>query len=371
VPWSPPEMFEDAPRPDVRSDIFSLAATIWTLLAGRTPFEIPGRQNGPLDLMGRIERGAITPLVRTDVPRSLIAVLQKGMATRRTDRYATAVDLARALQRVELELGYAPTSIEVPNLVVRESVRDASTDNGDETRVRTVATIDAQPAASPAAPAPTPTAPAIEPDETRLRPVTTVQQGTAQQGTGQQGALHQDAPETATVLRPRRTTETGPATDTLEPPVDTADADGPGRPVARRRTPIAAIITVAAVVIVGAVVAVSLVLGGGKPAPKHTSVASGGGQSAIVPNEIPTPVLVSTKAADGNTAVVFTWKNPSAKKGDMFRWALAEEPGETKPITASTVTVKRPSKGARVCIQVLVQRDGHLSPVPLMACDPK
>src|SRR3954465_12508241 len=36
VPWSPPEMFEDVPTPDVRSDIFSLAATIHTVLAGRT-----------------------------------------------------------------------------------------------------------------------------------------------------------------------------------------------------------------------------------------------------------------------------------------------------------------------------------------------
>ncbi|TPW98630.1 serine/threonine protein kinase, partial [Schumannella luteola] len=28
VPWSPPEMFDDDPAPDVRSDVFSLAATI-------------------------------------------------------------------------------------------------------------------------------------------------------------------------------------------------------------------------------------------------------------------------------------------------------------------------------------------------------
>src|SRR4051794_11105057 len=82
VPWSPPEMFGDDPDPDVRSDLFSLAATIWTLLAGRTPFEVPNRPNGTLDLIGRIERGALTPMARTDVPTSLIAVLRKGMATR-------------------------------------------------------------------------------------------------------------------------------------------------------------------------------------------------------------------------------------------------------------------------------------------------
>ena len=135
VPWSPPEMFGDNPRPDVRSDVFSLAATIHTLLAGRTPFEIPGRSNGALNLIGRIERGAITPINRDDVPATLIGVLNKGMATKRTDRYATAVEFARALQRVELELGYAPTPIEVPtSLLANEPEPDDAAD--EETRVR-------------------------------------------------------------------------------------------------------------------------------------------------------------------------------------------------------------------------------------------
>ena len=74
----------------------SLAATVHSLLAGRTPFEIPGRPNGSLDLIGRIERGAITPIGRDDVPRSLASVLAKGMATRREDRYPSAVEFARA-----------------------------------------------------------------------------------------------------------------------------------------------------------------------------------------------------------------------------------------------------------------------------------
>ena len=30
VPWSPAEMFEDDPKPDTRSDVFSLAATVHT-----------------------------------------------------------------------------------------------------------------------------------------------------------------------------------------------------------------------------------------------------------------------------------------------------------------------------------------------------
>ena len=173
VPWSPPEMFEDDPQPDVRSDVFSLAATIYTILAGQTPFEVKGRPNGTLDLIGRIERGAITPMSRDDVPRSLTAVLQKGMATDRTDRFATAVDFARALQRVELELGYAPTSIEVPNLQVDAPEREGLPGNEDETRARGAVTIQAQPVESrPAAPAVPP--PARNDDPTVVRGATSI-----------------------------------------------------------------------------------------------------------------------------------------------------------------------------------------------------
>lgn len=147
VPWSPAEMFDDDPQPDVRSDVFSLAATIHTILAGRTPFEVPGRANGTLDLIGRIERGMITPIDRDDLPPSLVAVLRKGMATKRDDRFATAVDFARALQRVELELGFAPTSIDVPNLRVpnlRVGGGGPPSSGDDETRARSVQTVDAQ-----------------------------------------------------------------------------------------------------------------------------------------------------------------------------------------------------------------------------------
>ncbi len=166
VPWSPAEMFEDDPKPDTRSDVFSLAATVHTLLAGRTPFEIPGRSNGSLDLIGRIERGAITPIDRDDVPRSLSAVLAKGMATSRDDRYQSAVEFARALQRVELELGYAATTIEVPNLA-SERPGSETNDEGDAdaTRARSVRTVEAQ---APRVPELI-SAPVVDDDATRAR----------------------------------------------------------------------------------------------------------------------------------------------------------------------------------------------------------
>lgn len=143
VPWSPPEMFDDDPHPDVRSEVFSLAATIYTLVAGHTPFEIRGGANGTIDLIGRIERGQITPITRSDVPRSLVAVLSRAMSVRPDDRYQSAVEFARALQRIEMELGYTPTPIDVPTNNVAMPARSDEPD-ADETSMRSVATIDAQ-----------------------------------------------------------------------------------------------------------------------------------------------------------------------------------------------------------------------------------
>lgn len=140
VPWSPPEMFLDVPEHDPRSDVFSLAATLHTVLAGRTPFETPAGPNTPVDLMARIERGQLTAMGRDDVPHTLVAVLSRGMSARREDRYASALEFGRALQRIELELGFAPTTLEIADSVRRENLVVAAPD-GAETRVRSLPTV--------------------------------------------------------------------------------------------------------------------------------------------------------------------------------------------------------------------------------------
>jgi serine/threonine protein kinase len=140
VPWSPPEMFLDVPEHDPRSDVFSLAATLHTVLAGRTPFEIPTGPNTPVDLMARIDRGQVTAIGRDDVPHTFVAVLNRGMSARREDRYASALEFGRALQRIELELGFAPTTLEIADAGRRENLIVAAPD-GAETRVRSLPTV--------------------------------------------------------------------------------------------------------------------------------------------------------------------------------------------------------------------------------------
>lgn len=336
IPWSPPEMFDDQPRPDVRSDVFSLAGTLYTLLSGRTPFELVGGPNSTLDLMGRIERGQVTPLTRTDVPASLLAVLRKGMAVSRDDRFSSAVEFARALQRVEIELNYAPTAIDVPNLVVPEEPIDRSADE-DATRARSVTTIKAQPAA-PAPPTVRAASPAAE------------------------DTIRKGATPDATVVRPARDTATPNVTD---------DETGPGR--RQRRSGI--IVGLAAVAVIAAG-AVAFATGQFSPNGSRESPPAATPNGSQPPNlddivgpSVQVPALVSVDTdVDGN--IVFTWEATDSAT-EQFRWEQTSGGNAVGAPSADPSAVVPPSvSGAPVCIQVWSVSSGAQSVEALEACGP-
>ena len=376
VPWSPPEMFEDDPKPDVRSDVFSLAATIYTILAGQTPFEVRGRSNGTLDLIGRIERGAIIPMERTDLPPSLIPVLQKGMASDRRDRFQTAIDFARALQRVELELGYSPTTIDVPNLVVDAPRRDEQEDAADATRARGATTINAQPTDAAISAPPSAQAPSAE--ATRLRGAQSIDaQPASPPAVGP--VLASSDPRAAqssfgaelpaeTIVRNRGTSTGGQTTGTSAAVAAAAPDEEPRRGKAGRV--IAWVSVAVAVVVAGAIVASIVIFGTPSESLKTAPTPKGGGDSAVV-DSIPAPTL-SSAVANGST-VVFTVTNPKPQKGDAFVWKRTDRTADAPMQAASsaTITVDGYSSGATVCIEVAIRRAGQLSAAPLQQCYPE
>jgi len=112
IPWAPAEVLAGGPG-DVRSDVYSLAATLYTLLAGRSPFVVPGASNTTADLSQRIEAGALPPLGRPDVSAELEAVLATAMARHAGQRFGSVLAFARALQRVQIGQGFQPTAVDV------------------------------------------------------------------------------------------------------------------------------------------------------------------------------------------------------------------------------------------------------------------
>ena len=112
-PWSPPELLDGRSNGSVASDVYSLGATIWHLLVGRSPFSIPSGDNSTRALSARILHAAPPATQRPDVPPALDRLLQQCLAKRPDHRPTSALELARALQRIESAAGWSRTAVAV------------------------------------------------------------------------------------------------------------------------------------------------------------------------------------------------------------------------------------------------------------------
>lgn len=127
VPWSPPEAFTAATPLDARSDVYSLAATAYTVLVGHAPFDQPGR---PVEVGARVYRileAPLPPIRRPDLPDTLQRLLAVAMAKNPDERPPTAASFARALQRIEHDLLLPSTQFDVPDALVDDLERTQTT----------------------------------------------------------------------------------------------------------------------------------------------------------------------------------------------------------------------------------------------------
>lgn len=145
IPWSAPEVLMDETAGSITSEIWSLGATVYSLVAGRSPFEVPGDSNSSTDLITRINRAKPQPIGRPDVPKSLERVLVRAMSRKSGDRPASALEFVRELQAVEAELGIPQTQVEV---AMDDWALATVADLEDKTRIRGAA---GAPAPAPAA----------------------------------------------------------------------------------------------------------------------------------------------------------------------------------------------------------------------------
>ncbi|HEX6150935.1 serine/threonine-protein kinase [Nocardioides sp.] len=158
-PWAPVEMIEGTSNGSVASDVYSLGATIWNLLTGRSPFSVPGGDNSSHALTTRALHAAPPSLQRPDAPPALDRLLQMCLAKRPELRPRSALELARELQRIESAAGYSRTPIAVAGdqpVVTATPPPDAG---GDATALKPVSidvTGPGRPADPAAAPVPGP-----------------------------------------------------------------------------------------------------------------------------------------------------------------------------------------------------------------------
>ena len=117
VPWAAPEvLFGTAPASE-RSDVYSLAATVWTLLAGRSPFEAAGPGDTAVRLLRRIRTQPVPPIGRPDVPAAVDALLAAALAKDPAARPASALEWAEGVRGLQSRLGLPVTDPLVGPLV--------------------------------------------------------------------------------------------------------------------------------------------------------------------------------------------------------------------------------------------------------------
>ncbi|WP_045073112.1 serine/threonine-protein kinase [Psychromicrobium lacuslunae] len=396
IPWSPPESFSGRNVDGVKVDVWALGATLYTLLAGRSPFVIPGADNSQRELINRISTAPLPKLGRADVPESLELVLATAMAKSVDSRYASAQDFARALQRIQAELGLSVTPFEVQQDVHFDDVV-SDDDNTEETRVRSVisidpdattgsgtgqrtgprfpamdwnsaadraGTVDRNPTAdrspvgpasqagqqqNPAFPAASATAgPSISavPGVNAAR----AQQGftTAPQGWTPSSADLEDAELAATVNRPAE-----------------APAEAPAAPVKKPSRARLWLSLIAGLVLVGAVVvAIVIVNANGLPTNNPSTPVANTSKPTSVNLGEAVPAVTNLKAKAGDGGATWTWTNPDPKEGDQYQYASVSLLGTDtpKPIKTASVFIRNNASNQSCISVILVRKNGTGSP---------
>ncbi|WP_022884209.1 serine/threonine-protein kinase [Glaciibacter superstes] len=139
IPWSAPEVLLEEVSGSVAAEVWSIAATLYSLLAGRSPFEEAGSQNTSAELMSRIVKARVPPIGRADVPARLELILTRAMSRRPDARPRSVLELIRELQSVEAELDLPQTQLEV---AMADWANHTPADADDKTRITGMNSID-------------------------------------------------------------------------------------------------------------------------------------------------------------------------------------------------------------------------------------
>ncbi len=103
VAHAPPEVVA-GDKPDERSDVYSLASTLFELISGSPAF-VRATDESMIPLFARIVNDPTPDLRQRGVPDAMAVVLERAMAKQREDRHPSAAELGQALLAVQRSLG--------------------------------------------------------------------------------------------------------------------------------------------------------------------------------------------------------------------------------------------------------------------------
>lgn len=354
IPFAAPEVLNGSSVGDELSDVYSLGATVYALLAGRSPFST-GERLSEAELIQRVLNAALPPTGRADAPTSLERVLANALARDPANRYDSAAALGRALQGVEAELGLAQTPLRIADT---SSVPPRTTDpeDDDSTRFRSVQRVDPEGPSRPQAPPPAPSArisgiPSAEPSARGRRDA-------AAWAADDLLPLPDAGLGDRTVQR--RSGTAPPGEDVVEDDARSARPD-------RRRLLLAVAAAVFVVVVVGFVLSKA---GGRAEDERATTTTTPDTSPLVVAGAPPRPeeVRVQADAAGGQ---VVTWSAPGAGDGDTYQVFFTDGPGELAgEATAVPETELRVDSDRRICVIVETIREGRVSEASTEVCSP-
>lgn len=113
-PWAPPEVLQHLTNGSEAADIYSLAATLYAMFVGCSPFQHDYHPRSQSELISLIVNQPLPRLNRPDVPADVEAVLRRALNKDPDQRYYSALEFARAMQRVQFAyFGHAtPVTVE-------------------------------------------------------------------------------------------------------------------------------------------------------------------------------------------------------------------------------------------------------------------
>lgn len=358
VLWAPPEQQDARTHAHPTQDVWALAATTWTLLTGRSPFEDPLGDNGALAVAHRVRSGRLRGLGRPDAPAQLEGVLRAAMTLDPLERTGSALRLGEDLQGIQRIMGRPVTAMSIePGGLAAEPVLPAADGSGAAVKTR-------QRGSRPAAPAGTRrrARPSVDPERTRMR--------------APSYDFQNEVPK--------------PSADNWEQPripeASTGEPVEPTGPRGRRIHPLG----VVALSVVGAVAAAGLVIAMLTNGGRTTSLApaTGGGATGEQPGEavdvLPLPVSALTGRVDGGD-VVWTWVDGADAAGDGGTDGAGSAAPAHPAAEYYTYTVERPGQEERTdrtnlnsvkvvavpgenCIEVVAVASGGRAADPVREC---